>query len=120
MQDKDFETAMIPFAVHEAQMARNAKQMKLMTIAMCFMALLLFLMCITCMYGYEEEVTTTTTTTEETWTNDNSADSGDGGVAYAGSGDLTVGNGEQQDDVYAQDDNDDNDGQAEAGTTEGV
>lgn len=110
MQDKDFETAMIPFAVHEAQMARNAKQMKLMTIALCFMALLLFLMAITLVYGYEEEVTTTKTT--ETWTSDNSADSGDGGVAYAGSGDLTVGDGEQQDDVYEDDHN--NDDQADA------
>lgn len=100
MQDK--ETAMIPFAVHEAQMARNAKQMKLMTIAMCFMALLLFLMAITLVYGYEEEVTTTTTTTEEY-----SADSGDGGNAIVGDGDITIGNGEQEG-YYGNDD----DGQA--------
>lgn len=85
-EQKNIEAATIPYAAHEAQMARNAKQMRLMTIALCFMALLLFLMAITCIYGYEEEVTTTTTTTEEVTTDESVAqDSGDGGSnIYAG------------------------------------
>lgn len=86
MQENNHEIATIPYAAHEAQMSRNAKQMRLMTAAMCFMALLIFLMCITCMYGYEEEVTTATTTTEETITDESvTQDRGDGGSnIYAG------------------------------------
>lgn len=108
MQENNHEIATIPYAAHEAQMARNAKQMRLMTVAICFMALLLFLMCITCMYGYEEEVTTTTTTTEEY-----SADSGDGGNAIVGDGDITIGDGKQEG-YYGND----NDGQADEEVTD--
>lgn len=87
MQETTNEPAVIPYAAHEAQMERNAKQVRLLTKIIGVMALLMFLMAVMFTYGWEEEVTTTTTTTTEEVTTDESVtqDSGDGGSnIYAG------------------------------------
>ena len=57
--------------------------------------LLLASLCYSFAFSEYETTTTAETTTEETYTTENTADSGDGGVAYAGGGDLTVGNSEE-------------------------
>lgn len=91
----------IPLAAHENDMARNHKVIKWLIIGWAVSVIILSSVVYYLSFGYE---TTTTTTTEETWTTENTSDSGDGGVAYSGSGDLTVGYGEQQDDVHEEDD----------------
>lgn len=85
----------IPLASHESEMQRTNRIIKWIIIgwaaSMIFMGSVLYAFA----FAEYETVTETTTTTEETWTSENNADSGDGGITYAGGGDLTVGNGEQ-------------------------
>lgn len=86
---------MIPLAAHESAMARDHKVIKWLVIG--WAASMLMMGAVIYSYANAElEYTTETTTTETTTeTYENSADSGDGGVAFAGEGDLTVGDSEQ-------------------------
>lgn len=85
---------MIPLAAHETAMARESRVIR--WLIACWMVSVVVLGAIIYSYATAEwDYTTETTTTETTTTTDeNTANSGDGGVAFAGEGDLTVGNGE--------------------------
>lgn len=85
----------ITVAAHESECARLHKIVKWLIIGWAVTAVFLGSIVYSFVFGEYEVTTETTTTTEETWTSENSADSGDGGVAYAGDGDLSVGYGEQ-------------------------
>lgn len=93
----DVQVQTIPLAAHESAMVRDHKLIRWLVIGWAASVLLMCAVFGFIIYAYataEYDVVTETTTTETTTTTDeNTANSGDGGVAFAGEGDLTVGNG---------------------------
>lgn len=77
----------VPYALMEAENARHHKTYRLMVMAMVMVCFMMFCAFCAALYGYEEEIVTTTT--------EYSADSGDGGNAIVGDGDITIGYGEE-------------------------
>lgn len=90
-----FEFQQVPLVLHESAMARDHRIIRWLIVAWAASVIVLGAI----IYAYatsEYEVTTETTTTETTTTTtENDADSGDSGVAFAGEGDLTVGDSAQ-------------------------
>lgn len=97
-EDEDTGIQTITLAAHESEMVREHKTLRLAVAVLAAGWLVSVLVLGAVIYAYataEYEVTTETTTTETTTTTDeNNANSGDSGVAYAGDGDLTVGDSE--------------------------
>lgn len=91
----DDELQTITLAAHESEMVREHKTLRTVAVVLAIGWLVSVLVLGGIIYAYataEYEVTTETTTTETTTTTEeNSADSGDSGVAFAGEGELTVG-----------------------------